>query len=149
MLKTPIFIVVQMQKWMPPVERAWKTVQENGIVCFVCMCGSRDIGIWISWKVAENAESAVFNDFQMPISREPHMQTKQTIPFSWTVFHALSTGGIHFCIWTTIKIGVFSIWGVWLENIRKVGKKGSTFHFQKFYPWFSFPTLNFDLEKHG
>ena len=73
--KTLTFLVTQIQKWMPPVERAWKHVQENGIVCYVCMCGSRDVDIWKSWKVAENAQSAVFHDFQMSISREPHMQT--------------------------------------------------------------------------
>ena len=73
--KTLIFLVTQMQKWMSPVERAWKTVQENGIICYVCMCGSRDIGVWKSWKTADSAFSATFYDFQMPISREPHMQT--------------------------------------------------------------------------
>ena len=64
---------------MLPLERARKTVAENvaenGLVCYVWMCGSRDMEVWISWKTADSAISAISPDIQTPISREPHIQT--------------------------------------------------------------------------
>ena len=49
-----------MQKWVLPVESARKTVQENGMVCYVCMCSSWDISVWISGKTADSAVLAIF-----------------------------------------------------------------------------------------
>ena len=39
------FIFADMQKWVTPMKRAWKTDQENGMVYYTRMYGSRDIKI--------------------------------------------------------------------------------------------------------
>ena len=74
-LKISFFRVAQMQKWMAPVERARNTGQENGMICYVWMCGSRDIQVWKSGKTADSALSADFADFQTGIYRELRIQT--------------------------------------------------------------------------
>ena len=96
---------------MAPLETAHETSQENGMVFYVRMCGSRDMEVWKSEKTADSAYLAVFPVFQTFISREPHIQTLQTIPFSWLVLCALSSGAIHFSIWAILKIGIYSIKG--------------------------------------
>ena len=45
-----------MPKWVPPLERARETDQENGIVYYVCMFGSWDIVVWKSEKCAKTAD---------------------------------------------------------------------------------------------
>ena len=49
-----------MQKWMLPMERARKTVKENGMICYVCKCSSWDNKVWISGKSADSAVLAIF-----------------------------------------------------------------------------------------
>ena len=76
-------IVLLMQKWMPPVERACKHIQENGIVCYVFwsqnltapntlpLCGQtintllckRHCGIFVAWKWMKLYFYGTANDF--------------------------------------------------------------------------------------
>ena len=52
-----------MQKWIVSLERAQKTDQENVMVCYVWICGSREIEIWKSEKTADSAYLTVFPNF--------------------------------------------------------------------------------------
>ena len=76
-------IVLLMQKWMPPVERTCKHIQENGIVCYVFwsqnltapntlpLCGQtintllckRHCGIFVAWKWMKLYFYGTANDF--------------------------------------------------------------------------------------
>ena len=52
------FRVSQMCIWIVPIERAWKTDLENGMVCYASMKTSRDMNDQKSIKSEKSAESA-------------------------------------------------------------------------------------------
>ena len=58
-------------------------------------------------KGEKSADSAVLADFESSISREIFIETYQTIPFSRSVFWALSIGTVYICIWDTLKKNIF------------------------------------------
>ena len=45
---------------MALMDRTRKTDQENGILYYVMMCGSRDIEVWKSQKTADSAFFTIF-----------------------------------------------------------------------------------------
>ena len=61
--KIPIFRVAQMEQWMPPLERARKTGQENGMVRYDSMKTSRDISRWNYIYFADSALFSLFSRF--------------------------------------------------------------------------------------
>ena len=57
-----------MLKLLTPKERAWKTDQEDGTVCYILMKSSQVMKDLKLAKLAESAESAKICSFQLKIS---------------------------------------------------------------------------------
>ena len=66
--KLPIFKVPEMSKSLTPKERAWKTDQENSVVCYILMKTSRVMKDLKLAKLDKSAESAKICSFQLKIS---------------------------------------------------------------------------------
>ena len=79
-----------MIKSLTPKDRAWKTDQENGMVCYILMKTSRVMKDLKLAKLDKSAESAKICSFQLKISWKVFIEIYHTIPFSWSVFQALS-----------------------------------------------------------
>ena len=67
------------------------------------LCFDENYLRYFKLKLCIFADSALFTEFRSFIS------FIHTIPFSWPFFRVLSSGGIQFCFWATLKIGIFSI----------------------------------------